>query len=224
MSSTEQSALRPLPGFEDAQSGAAGLLEDFSALLLQIGSPESFSGLPFAPQSWQADKLAGVAGFSYFLENYQTQLLVPLEFPAILRACACAVAGQSRELIGLDRELARQPLFAPLASASRRAGRRQLERLRPLRDERTVQRYLRAADSGDAHGWHTVVYGLTLGVFSWPLRQGLMVYARQTLAGLAHGAARSQSMSELACGDILQSLFARLPQAVDQAIGEFEIR
>jgi len=223
MSSTDQSALRPLPGCEEAHSVAAGLLEEFSALLRQIGAPEVFSDLPFPPQSLRADKLPGAEGLSHLLESYHTRLLVPLEFPAIVRACACAVEGRSRELICLDRQLACQPLLVPLASASRRVGRRQLERLRPLRDERTVQRYLLAADRGHAHGWHTVVYGLTLAVYSWPLRQGLMFYARQTLTGLAQASARSQSMPAPTCADILQSLFARLPQAVEQAIGPFEI-
>jgi urease accessory protein UreF len=224
MSPTEQSALRPLPGFEDAQNGAAGLLEEFSALFRQIGSSETLFDLPFPPQSLGADKLAGVSGLQHFLESYHTHLLVPVELPAIVRAFSCSVRGQSRELIGLDRHLAGEALLAPFASASRRVGRCQLERLRPLRDERTVQRYLLAADKGQAQGWHTVVYGLTLAVYSWPLRQGLMIYARQTLAGLAQAASRSQSMSDLACGGFVQTLMAKLPQSVDRVIGEFKIR
>lgn len=224
MSSTEQSALRPVPGFEDAQNGAGELLGEFSALLRQLGSPDLLYQLPFAADSQREDKLDGIAGLSHFLENHQARLLIPLELPVIVRARACATRGQSSELITLDRQLAREPLLAPFAAASRRVGRCQLERLRPLRDERTVQRYLLAADEGHAQGWHTIVYGLTLAVYSWPLRQGLMFYARQTLTGLAQAAARSQSMSELACGDILESLLTRLPKAVEQAIGEFEIR
>ena len=52
----------------------------------------------------------------------------------------------------------------------------------PLRDERVVQRYLAAVESGEAHGWHTLVYGLTLVVYSLPLRQGLLGYAHQNHA------------------------------------------
>ncbi len=223
MSLIEQSASVPLPGGGDAQGGTAGPLEEFSALLRQIGSSGILSEMPFRTRAARGDKLDGVAGLARFLERHQAHVLVPLELPAIVRACAYAIGGQSRELIGLDREVASQPLLAPFASASRRVGRFQLERLRPLRDERTVRRYLLAVDNGNAHGCHTVVYGLTLAVYSWPLRQGLLVYARQTLTGLAHAAARSQSMSALSCGDILDSLFARLPEAVEQAVSEFEI-
>ena len=43
---------------------------------------------------------------------------------------------------------------------------------RPLRDQRLVQRYLTAVEQGEAQGWHTLVYGLTLAVYSLPLRQG----------------------------------------------------
>ena len=105
--------------------------------------------------------------------------------PVITRARAHAARGHLRELIALDRELEIKPIWPIFASASRRVGRAQLERLQPLRDERTVRRYLAAVQAGEATGWHTVVYGLTLAVYSLPLRHGLLAYARQTLAGLA---------------------------------------
>ena len=59
-----------------------------------------------------------------------------------------------------------------------------------MRDQRVVQRYLQAVEGGQANGWHTLVYGLTLAVYSLPLRQGLLGYAHQTTRGFIYSAAR----------------------------------
>ena len=164
MRQPETSALPRLPGRENALEEAELLPGEFSALLRQIGPPDGFweslaARLP--PGAIHAGN-----GLRDLLEGYQTHVLVPLEMPAITRARAHAARGHLRELIALDRELDTQPVWPAFASASRRIGRAQLERLRPLRDERTVQRYLAAVAAGDAAGWHTVVYGLTLAVYS----------------------------------------------------------
>ena len=37
-----------------------------------------------------------------------------------------------------------------------------------------------AVERGEAHGWHTLVDGVTLAIYSLPLRQGLLGYAQQT--------------------------------------------
>ena len=94
----------------------------------------------------------------------------------------------------------------------------QLQRLKPLRDERTVQRYLGAVESGRADGWHTLVYGLTLAVYSFPLRQGLLHYARETLSGLARSAAGPEKFLDAAWQDMLERILARLPESVERII------
>ena len=157
-------------------------------------------------------------GLRDFLESYQSRVLVPLELPAITRARSHAARGRLRELIALDRELDTQPLLPAFASASRRIGRAQLERLRPLRDERTVQRYLAAVEAGDAAGWHTMVYGMTLAIYSWPLRHGLLTYARQTLSRLAVAEGGPTGLDGPARGEILQACFLRLPAAIEQTL------
>jgi hypothetical protein len=86
---------------------------------------------------------------------------------------------------------------------------------RPLRDERTAQRYLAAVQSGQAHGWHTMVYGVTLAVYSLPLRQGLLHYAQETLSALASAAGRAGNVAEAELAEILTPLLARIPQAVE---------
>ena len=82
------------------------------------------------------------------------------------------------------------------AAASRLVGHTQLQRLRPLRDQRLVQRYLAAVELNEANGWHTLVYGVTLAVYSLPLRQGLFGYAQQTTRGFIQAAARPLKLAE----------------------------
>ena len=155
-----------------------------------------------------------------FLEDYQTQLLAPLEIPVIIRARSLAEKGFARELIALDRDLTCALPWPAFASASRQVGRAQLERLRPLRDHRPLQRYLAAVHAGDASGWHSVVYGLTLAVYSLPLRHALLAYARQTLTGLALALAGDKLFHESSCQETLQILTNRIPAVIEQALAD----
>jgi urease accessory protein UreF len=77
-----------------------------------------------------------------------------------------------------------------------------------------VQRYLRAVELGDAHGWHTLVYGLTLAIYSLPLRQGLLGYAHQTTRGFIYAAARTLQLSEHQCRELFDDVCRELPAAV----------
>ena len=78
-----------------------------------------------------------------------------------------------------------------------------------------VQRYLRAVDDGQARGWHTLVYGLTLSTYSLPLRQGLIGYAHQTARGFIYSAARSLRLSERDCRELFDEMCADFPVAVE---------
>ncbi len=126
-------------------------------------------------------------GSPAFLQWYRDTHLVPAEWPVILEAHRLADAGQARELVALDQAWGRRVGNGPFAEASLRVGQRQLNRLRPLADLPAVQRYLEAIAAGRAHGWHPVVYGVVLAVFSLPLRQGLIHYATRTLGGFGGG-------------------------------------
>jgi urease accessory protein UreF len=205
--------LRDEPGFP--WSEADNLLGDFSALLQQVGVHGLLSNFepPLAPPS---GRITEVEALQTFLDAYLNEIMLPVELPAIVGACGHVRRGETRELIGLDQRLAGDARLAPFASASRQIGAKQLQRLRPLRDERTVQRYLGAVESGQAGGWHTLVYGLTLAVYAFPLRQGLAHYARETLAGLAGAAAGPGYFFNPACREMLQNLLTRLPAAVEQ--------
>ena len=149
-----------------------------------------------------------------FLLEYRERLLLPLELPVILQARALTEQGAVRDLIELDRHLGTEVSLKELAAASFRVGQRQLHRLRPLRDHRVVQRYLRAVDAGEAHGWHTVVYGLFLGVYALPLRQGLLHYASQALGGFVDRAAGSLALTHQQSQELHEEAFLTIPKTV----------
>src|SRR5439155_3132578 len=131
---------------------AVAFLGDLHPLLDQLGSAEglvtlsSASGFLRVPQVRDFDSLVA------FLHAYKDQLLLKLELPAIQRAYTHACASQTRELIELDQQIAAQEIPREFAAASARVGRCQLRRLRPLRDDRVVQRYLQAVEQERAHG------------------------------------------------------------------------
>jgi len=200
-----------------AQSKAESLLGDFSALLQQVGvrGVLPVCNPPVAPDT---KLITNLTGLQTFLEAYLAQVLYPVELPAIANACGHVRRGELRELIELDQRLAGDARLKPFAAASRQIGVLQLKRMKPLRDERTVQRYLRAVESGQAAGWHTLVYGMTLSVYSIPLRQGLLHYGRETLSALAQAAAGAENFFNPACQDMLGTLLACLPQNVEQTV------
>ena len=162
----------------------------------QLGSPTGIAALTGGPFGAGLDQVSNLAELKLFLETYRDQILVPLEWPATIQAYEHASRGEVRELIALDRQFEEAHDKIPFAESSRRAGRIQLKCLRPLRDNRVVQRYLKALESGDATGWHTVVYGLMLSLYSIPLRQGLLHYATQTQSSFIHSAGRRFIITE----------------------------
>ena len=66
-----------------------------------------------------------------------------------------------------------------------------------------------------ANGWHTLVYGLTLSLYSQPVLPGLVSYERQTLLGFIHAAARPLRLSERDSHDLLEQLSPGLPDNMD---------
>jgi len=201
-----------------ALSDAAEWLGDWHPLAEQLGSTDGLITLGSVSASLRLVPVHNVPSLRHFLRSYQSQILLPFELPAIQSAQGHAARHEVRELVALDQSLAGQPILSEFAAASRRVGQSQLRKLRPLRDQRVVQRYLHAVESGEAHGWHTLVYGLTLAVYSLPLRQGLLGYAHQTTRGFIYSAARMLSLSELQCRALFDSLCAGLPEAVEALV------
>jgi urease accessory protein UreF len=203
-----------------AQNEAVEWLGDWHPLAEQLGCADGLVALGAITADLHLTPVDSLTSLQRFLRSYQSQVLVPFELPLIQRAHGHAVCREVRELVMLDKQLAKEPALQPFASASRRVGRSQLQKLRPLRDERVVQRYLQAVESGEAHGWHTLVYGLTLAVYSLPLRQGLLGYAHHTTRGFIYAATGTLRISARQHNDLFDSLCTDLPRAVDTVLAQ----
>lgn len=157
-------------------------------------------GTPPSLEDWQSASINATAlateSLSEGLKRCRIETISMREWPAILQAWNLSQTGKSRELIALDETWAETALQMPHAEASFRVGQRQLHRLRALRDQRFIARYLEAIRTGNAHGWHPIVYGVFLAVFHLPLRQGLVSFGTQTLLGFARAASRQLSIRE----------------------------
>lgn len=188
-------------------------------LLEQLGVPEDLAAPALASTALRLRQVNSLAALESFLHFYVAELLVPLELPVTLQAHRHAERNEWRELLALDRQLASEPKLREFAAASCRVGQRQLNRLRALRDVRLVQRYLRAVHAGQARAWHTLVYGVSLAVFSLPLRQGLVNYAHHTLGGFIGSAARPLAMAERQCRALHAQACANVPTVVGTLLG-----
>jgi len=205
---------------EIALSDAAEWLGDWHPLAEQLGSADGLITLGSASAQLCLGPAHNISTLRQLLRNYQARILLPLELPAIESAHGHATHNETRELIALDVQLAGETLLRKFAAASQRVGQYQLQKLRPLRDQRLVQRYLAAVESGEARGWHTLVYGITLAIYSLPLRQGLLGYAHQTTRSFIYSAARSLALSENQCRRLFDTVTRDLPAAVDSLLRE----
>ena len=192
-------------------------LGDVAPLAEQIGSAEGLMALSRAA-SKRLHRVTDLRSLRCFLRDYHSNILFALEWPAICRAYGHANRYEIRELIELDRQLAREPLLQSFATASQRVGKTQLKRLRPLRDQRLVQRYLHAVQTGEAHAGHTVVYGLILSLYSLPLRPSLLSYAHQTTLGFVRSAAGPLRLTGADCEDLMSAEDSAFPEAVNRLL------
>jgi urease accessory protein UreF len=195
-------------------------LGDWHPLAEQLGSTDGLVPLGSISVLLRLRPVQDLPSLRRFLEEYRTHLLLPLELPAIHAAYGHAARHELRELIALDHQLTKEQLLRDAAGPSQRVGQSQLRKLRPLRDQRVVQRYLQAVEAAQARGWHTLVYGLTLAVYSLPLRQGLLGYAHQITRGFLYAAARPLRLSERQCRALFDELCAPLPAAVQDLLRE----
>ena len=206
-------------GTNIAPSSPAELLGDPHPLLEQLGNAGDMAVAAPIADAIQFQRVLDLPSLRQFLNAYRETILVPIELPAIVAAYQHAARGEIKELIALDGRLAAERASREFAVASCRVGQRQLGKLRPLRDQRLVQRYLAAIEAGAARGWHTVVYGVSLAMFSLPLRQGLQHYGEQTLGGFVQSAARSLRLAEVDCDALLAAEANELPRAISTALG-----
>jgi urease accessory protein UreF len=200
---------------QTAPGEPADWLGDGRRLVERLGSAHGLLAPGAVSASLRLEPVVDLPSLRRFLQEYHRQLLVPVELPAIERAFNHACRHELRELAALDRQLAADAAWQPFAEASRRVGQRELGRMRPLRDERMVRRYLDLVASGDADAWHTVIYGLVLALYSIPLRQGLLAYGFQTTHGFFTSAAADLPLAKDEAARLMTELCAPLPAAVE---------
>jgi urease accessory protein UreF len=189
-----------------------------SDLLEQLGSMEDLVSVTAASALLETAPVHDLQTLAVFIETYLEEILIPIELPLIHKSFLHASRHECRELVALDQAAGARIVVRQFAEASRRVGLMQIRAMRPMRGERLVQRYLAAVDSGEANGWHTVVYGITLALYSLPVRQGLMHYAYRTMGGFVRAAARSLQLTERDCCQIVEDLCDGIPQAIEAAI------
>jgi urease accessory protein UreF len=204
-------------GTNIAVPAPAELLGDAHPLLEQLGSAEDLA-LASRTVGITFPRVSDLPSLRTFLTTYRTQILVPLEMPVIVAAHGHAIRNEARELIAVDERLAQEKVIRDFAMASCRVGQRQLSKLRALRDERIVQKYLLAIERGEARGWHTLVYGLSLAVYSLPVRQGLQNYAEHTLRGFVESAAKPLRLSQAAVEETLAEQTTHIPRGIELAL------
>jgi urease accessory protein UreF len=200
------------------------LLGEVHPLLQQLGSCDGLTDFGGYDELMAGASVRDCESLSSFLTTYQCEVLVRFELPTVVQAHNLAARNEARELIALDAEVARQAVPPAFASASRRVGQGHLQRLRPLRDQRVVQRYLNAVDNGEARGWHMIVYGITLAIYSLPVRQGLILYARQILEGFVRAAGQPLQLSALNCQQLIESFRGGIPKLVEHVLQQNSAR
>jgi len=207
-----------LPASNPATAASSDqLVGDVHPFTQALGSPESLASLAALADLVQSPQPDSLPAVDAFLARYSDRLLVPVELPAIRDAYHHLLRGEVRELILLDRQLAQPFGTSALADASRLLGRTQLRRLRPLRS-RPLQRYFEAVESGEAHGWHVVVYGVLLALFSLPLRQGLSHFALRSQEGLLESTLLGLSVTAPDRLRLRDTCVSRVPPAVQQTL------
>lgn len=203
---------------------AAGEYLDTRALTERLGSAGELTTLSPAAYGHNLAKVHSVEDLREFLLRYREEILGPLEFRHIIEAAECAANNHLKELFALDKRLAREPRLKEFQLASRAVGKRQLNRMRAMKDLRVLQRYRDLVNDGKARGWHTLVYGLVLSAYSIPLRQGLLHYGRQTLGGFIDSAARPLRLTETSRAELRDEQVLSLPPAIGQTLAPDEDR
>lgn len=192
---------------------------DARPLTEQLGSADELTTLSPTACSHQLTRIHSLPALRGFLRSYTHEVLAPHEFRHIHEAFHFASLNQARELLGLDLKISEETALKEFQLASRHVGKRQLNRLRALKDLRVLQRYRDAVNDGKAYGWHTLVYGLVLSTYSLPLRQGLLHYGRQTLHGFIQAGARSLDLAQADCSALQIELNADLVPSIEAVLG-----
>ena len=171
-------------------------------------------------QPLDIEGVTDLRGLRLFLERYEREILRPIELPAVQSAYWFANRGQFRELLELDAELSANDLLMPFARASLSVGREQLRLLKPMYDQRMIQRFRKCVVAGEARGWNPIVFGMFLSIHSMPVREGLLQFGRQIWSGIVNGVQESCDLSDEECNALLGETIDRLPDWIEEVIAQ----
>jgi urease accessory protein UreF len=204
-------------------SGGAGTVRRSVTTQMRDTPSNNAAQLPF-----DIEAVVDLRGLRLFLDRYEREILRPIELPAVLSAYWFANRGQFRELLELDAGLSASASLMPFAAASLSVGREQLRLLKPMYDQRMVQRFRKCVVAGEARGWNPVVFGIFLSIHSVPVREGLVQYGTRLWSGLVNGAKESGRLPDGECTELLGEYLDRLPgwieEVVIQSMGEESAR
>ena len=171
-------------------------------------------------QPLDIEGVTDLRGLRLFLERYEREVLRPIELPTVQSAYWFANRGQFRELLELDAELSANDSLIPFARASLSVGREQLRLLKPMYDQRMVQRFRKCVVAGEARGWNPIVFGMFLSIHSIPVREGLLQFGRQIWSGIVNGVQESCDLSDEECNALLGETIDRLPDWIEEVIAQ----
>ena len=171
-------------------------------------------------QPLDIEGVTDLRGLRLFLERYEREVLRPIELPTVQSAYWFANRGQFRELLELDAELSANDLLMPFARASLSVGREQLRLLKPMYDQRMIQRFRKCVVAGEARGWNPIVFGMFLSIHSIPVREGLLQFGRQIWSGIVNGVQESCALSDEECNVLLGETIDRLPDWIEEVIAQ----
>ena len=144
----------------------------WAPLLARVGQPAGLASAGELAAAWPLSRVDSVPALRLFLRAYVTEILLPLELPATARAFAQAQRNELRELLATTLALGEEARLREFAAASQRVGRAQLQRLRPLTDQRLAGT-MQLADRrrpGSSRRWKSVRSILTR-VFGSPFSE-----------------------------------------------------
>ena len=171
-------------------------------------------------QPFDIEAVSDLRGLRLFLDRYERDILRPIELPAVLSAYWFANRGQFRELLELDAELSANASLMPFAEASLSVGREHLRLLKPMYDQRMVQRFRKCVVAGEARGWNPIVFGIFLSIHSVPVREGLVQFGTQLWSGMVNGAREGCHLPDGECTVLLDETIDRLPGWIEEVIAQ----
>ena len=169
-------------------------------------------------QPFDIEAVSDLRGLRLFLDRYERDILRPIELPAVLSAYWFANRGQFRELLELDARLSANASLMPFAEASLLVGREQLRLLKPMYDQRMVQRFRKCVVAGEARGWNPIGFGIFLSIHSVPVREGLVQFGTQLWSGMVNGAREGCLLPDGGCTELLGEYLDRLPGWIEEVV------